>query len=378
VSEPLIPIDLADHVIVENREVIYEGFISLETADITRESTKKKSALLARPSVHVVALTEDQRVIMTRQFRYPVWLDLLEIPAGGIDEGEAPEEAAVRELYEETGYSASKIDFLGGFITSPGSSNERSYFYLARELSFDKNAPRLAEEADLVVETPLLSEALYAYLDSPSTEPRDGKTAFGLLLAAKKIGSTRSQQGEILPSKAPTDVELISKRIIVENGEASLEEARVIMEAGERNFLAFRPRNVIEVLPLDASDQVSYIYHYRWPVKETLGEFPAGGIEEGETPETALHRELREEVGMGAGRVSWFGSYYFSPGTMDSYVVLALAEDCKSLTDNREESLLLASSSLESLREKLQYQNKEGCLYTRLLLELVLRARASS
>ena len=69
-----------------------------------------------------------------RQYRHPASLNLLEIPAGIIENDEEPDAAALRELQEEIGYTSTNIRLLGGFWSSPGFTDEYMYGYLARNL----------------------------------------------------------------------------------------------------------------------------------------------------------------------------------------------------------------------------------------------------
>jgi ADP-ribose pyrophosphatase len=84
--------------------------------------------------VAVVALDADGKLLLVRQFRKAVGKELLEIPAGGIDPGESPEEAVKREMREETGYLPRKVEPLGGFYSAPGYATEYLYLYLATDL----------------------------------------------------------------------------------------------------------------------------------------------------------------------------------------------------------------------------------------------------
>jgi ADP-ribose pyrophosphatase len=84
--------------------------------------------------VAVVALDADGKLLLVKQFRKAVGKELLEIPAGGIDPGESPEEAVKREMREETGYLPRKVAPLGGFYSAPGYATEYLYLYLATDL----------------------------------------------------------------------------------------------------------------------------------------------------------------------------------------------------------------------------------------------------
>jgi ADP-ribose pyrophosphatase len=82
----------------------------------------------------IVPVLDDRRVIMERIYRYPLQATTLECPSGGLD-GQPPEQAARRELEEETGWVANKLTPLGSFFGSSGMSDERFHLFLAEELS---------------------------------------------------------------------------------------------------------------------------------------------------------------------------------------------------------------------------------------------------
>ena len=92
----------------------------------------------------VLPLLPNKNVVMIRQFRKPIERDVLEIPAGKIEQGESPEETAFRELQEETGYMANNMTLLTKMYPSVGYSEEILYIYLATDLEpgetdFDEN-----------------------------------------------------------------------------------------------------------------------------------------------------------------------------------------------------------------------------------------------
>jgi ADP-ribose pyrophosphatase len=85
--------------------------------------------------VGIVPLDRQGEVVLVRQYRLPAEEALLEIPAGGVDAGESAEEAAQRELQEETGYRAGRLERIAGFFVSPGYCTEFIHVFLATHLS---------------------------------------------------------------------------------------------------------------------------------------------------------------------------------------------------------------------------------------------------
>ena len=82
----------------------------------------------------VIALTEEDELILVKQYRPAIKKHTLEIPAGLIEKGEDPEKGAKRELEEETGYRAGKLTKIFEYYTSPGISDSKMYIYIATEL----------------------------------------------------------------------------------------------------------------------------------------------------------------------------------------------------------------------------------------------------
>lgn len=83
------------------------------------------------PSACAMALTENNEVILVRQYRHPIGQSILELPGGFVDEGEQPDTAIARELQEETGYRFSGIHYLGKTAANPGVLNNFTHLYLA-------------------------------------------------------------------------------------------------------------------------------------------------------------------------------------------------------------------------------------------------------
>lgn len=92
------------------------------------------SFIEGREAVAVLALTKDGKIVFVNQYRPAIKKNLLEIPAGVIEDNETPEEAAIRELEEETGYMAGKLEKLCEFYNSPGISDAKIYIFKATDL----------------------------------------------------------------------------------------------------------------------------------------------------------------------------------------------------------------------------------------------------
>lgn len=117
-------------------------------------------------AVAVLAVDDQDRVLLIRQYRHPVRMRELELPAGLLDvDGENPLAAARRELAEEADLQASEWSLLTDFFTSPGSNSEAIRVFLARGLSATPAFERTAEEADLELHWVSLDDAVDAVLD---------------------------------------------------------------------------------------------------------------------------------------------------------------------------------------------------------------------
>ncbi|MBS3995290.1 MAG: NUDIX hydrolase [Alkaliphilus sp.] len=125
-------------------EMIFEGKIinlRVDTVELPNHKLATREIVEHPGAVAVVPVTEDNKIVMVRQYRKPVEDFLLEIPAGKLDKDELPESCARRELEEETGYKAETLKHLLSFYTSPGFSNEILHIYLGQNLTQGKAHP---------------------------------------------------------------------------------------------------------------------------------------------------------------------------------------------------------------------------------------------
>jgi ADP-ribose pyrophosphatase len=161
-------------------KVVFEGRAIKVRVDTVRTIDGRRSTreIVQRSDcIAVIAVDNNGNILLENQFRKPVEKELLEIPAGGIDAGEDPEAAVVREMREETGFRPQKLKKLGGFYSSPGYATEYLYLYLATDLVPD---PLSAEDTAGIELVPVPLAQIPALVTSGKVQ--DSKTIAGLLL----------------------------------------------------------------------------------------------------------------------------------------------------------------------------------------------------
>jgi ADP-ribose pyrophosphatase len=170
-------------------DTIFQGKVfDLQVDEIEYDSGNKgirEVAIHSGGSV-IIALTEDYKIVMVNQFRYPLQRFLYELPAGKLDEGEDPQVCALRELQEETGYKANSITKLGAIVTTPGFCTETLHIYLAQDLT---NGNHNREEGEFGMQ--IIELTLKEIEDKiKNGEIYDAKTISGIMLA--KLHLTKS------------------------------------------------------------------------------------------------------------------------------------------------------------------------------------------
>ncbi len=163
------------------REVYRNPWLRVTEYDVVRPDGAHGIYGVVDPgdNVTIVALDDEERVWLVEDFIYPIqargWL----LPSGAIDAGEEPQAAAQRELEEEAGVRAGRWDALGAYYLSPGIATQRTYLFLARELTAGAHL-REPTEAAMTMRQATLREALDASLRG---ETPGAITALGLTLA---------------------------------------------------------------------------------------------------------------------------------------------------------------------------------------------------
>ncbi|HEY55739.1 MAG TPA: NUDIX hydrolase [Dehalococcoidia bacterium] len=162
-----------------SRRTVYEGrAVNLRVDTVRTVGGRETTREIVEHSdcVAVIAVDDEDNILLVSQFRKPIEKELLEIPAGGIDPGETPEECVRREMREETGFLPQKIERLGGFYSVPGYGTEYLYLYLATELV---SSPLQAEDSQSITLVRVPLEQIQGLIASGAI--CDAKSIAGLL-----------------------------------------------------------------------------------------------------------------------------------------------------------------------------------------------------
>ena len=166
-------------------ETVYNGLIvnvRMDVAELQNGNVVRREVVEHPGGVCIVAVTKENKVLLVRQFRYTIREELLEIPAGKLEKGEDPFECAVRELSEETGYTANEWIDLGVIFPSAGVYSETLHQYLALDLQpgemhLDENELLSVEEVDIDELVELIM----------TNKMKDAKTIIGVLKAKNHL-----------------------------------------------------------------------------------------------------------------------------------------------------------------------------------------------
>lgn len=167
-------------------EKIYDGKminLRIDTVELPDKKYSKREVVEHPGSVAIIALTEENEVLLVEQYRKSVEKTLLELPAGKIEIDEEPSETAKREFEEETGYELESLEYLLEFYSSPGFTDERVYLFLA------KNIKKVSDQVGVDNEKIALKKMDYEELLTGIKRGQlmDSKTVLGMLYAEQFI-----------------------------------------------------------------------------------------------------------------------------------------------------------------------------------------------
>ncbi len=172
-----------------NPEVVFRARrFTVEQHDLPDRHGKNRryDRIVLSGAAVALPILDDGRVLLISNYRFAVGQTLLELPAGMLDDGEPPLECARRELCEETGYRAGKLEPLVSFFSTPGMCNEELHSFLATELVSGEAA---REAGELIENSPMkVEEALEAVGDG---RIKDAKTIVTLLYYDRYVRETR-------------------------------------------------------------------------------------------------------------------------------------------------------------------------------------------
>lgn len=162
-------------------EKIYEGKIlsvRIDTVELPDKKYSKREIVEHPGAVAIVPITDDGQLVLVKQFRKATESVLLEIPAGKLELNEQPYDCAKRELKEETGLDAEKVEKVLDYFSSPGFTNEKVHIFIASGVISGEANPEDDEYIDIVKVN--FDEALKMINDGTI---KDGKTIIGVLTA---------------------------------------------------------------------------------------------------------------------------------------------------------------------------------------------------
>ena len=171
---------------IESKD-IYQGRIiklRVDTVQLPSGRTTTREIVEHEDAVCVVPIDENNNVLMVRQYRKAAQTNLLEVPAGGVEAGETPDETVLRELQEEVSVTSGSLRRLSGFWVSPGWATEFMHAYLATDLT-PASLPADDDEYISVERVPL--DSIPGLIESG--EIQDSKSIASLLLALRVLNS---------------------------------------------------------------------------------------------------------------------------------------------------------------------------------------------
>lgn len=170
---------------------VYEGAVSLrkDTFSVDGRKAVEKEIVEHRPSVGVIAVAGDDSIVLVRQYRRAADKTLLEIPAGKLEDGETPIQAALREMDEEMGYAGDLAPFLKWYL-APGYDTELMHLFVATNLKKIHKRRAMDDDEDIVARKVKIAAAVKKCLNG---EIEDAKTIAAIMAFAFSSSSPGSK-----------------------------------------------------------------------------------------------------------------------------------------------------------------------------------------
>ena len=164
--------------LISTTPIEHNSFLRIDRDQIRLPNGNEHARIVVRHpgAACILAVTDDDKVVLVRQWRHAAGRALLEIPAGKLDEGEAPAACALRELGEETPYTAERVEKILDFFSAPGFCDEVLHLYRARNITPTSS---LQPDEDELVETELYGREQIREMLA-NGEFKDGKTLIAL------------------------------------------------------------------------------------------------------------------------------------------------------------------------------------------------------
>ncbi len=177
---------MAENRVIDTKRVFSGRVINLDVDTVSlANGVEINLEIIRHPGASAVVpliMDPDPKVILLRQFRHAAGDTIWEIPAGVLEKGEKPEDCAVRELAEESGARAGKIEHLSTILTTPGFTNEVIHLFLATEIEMGVASPEDDEQLETEVRT--WGEVMEMIENGTI---RDAKTISALLLTKNRL-----------------------------------------------------------------------------------------------------------------------------------------------------------------------------------------------
>ena len=172
-----------DYTVVSRQMILDHPRVQIIADTLSYRGRQRPYLYLESPSqaVSVVALRSDGCIVLTRQYRHPIRAVIYDLPGGRVEPDEAPADGARRELEEETGYHAGRLELLCRFNQFPGSIKATTTIFFATDLTFTRQ--NLDEHEELEVVPMPIPDVLDLILRGAAY---DGSLQLGVLLAAHK------------------------------------------------------------------------------------------------------------------------------------------------------------------------------------------------